>query len=1523
MWRNEVEGRATKVAHSIFVMNFPSGTSARQLWDICEQYGKVVDTFIPARVSKEAVSNDARPHKVEKHMEDKPVMVIDTDCLFDKNSDLTMVAKVKTVDSMPNLRIIFNDEGFKNVSIRYLGGFWVSLKFTDTHACDNFKRHEDVEGIPSVAWTNKAFTKIAKKMGELLFTEDPDDNNLWRKRPCVVTKEEDFIMGSFKIIIKGKVSVIRACEFIGWTPDFKKEETETSSDNGDEESKKSIPYKDICSGVKGKGSSESDGKRDMDNNNGDVGEKSDDPFSIYNLLTQKDKNIEEKRMLWNYLHEVLNRWKGEVIVMRDFNKVYFPSERYGSVFNKQGATSFNSFIDTSNLIDIPLGGFSFTWAVKDATKMRFEELVKDSWHNDVVVDINEMSYLKKKFQMLKKKIKIWDLRDLDAFREKDLVQKAKVKRRGYGCGDKKAVWDCGRDKSPGPNGFTFEFMEVIGGTVCRAVKCFFQTGTFPKGCNPSFIALIPKVNDAKFLKDFRPISIIGCQYKIVKKILTNRLSLVVGSLVSKEQSAFIRGHQILDGSHESLHISHLFYAEDAVFIGEWKEENLHHLVSILRCFYLASSLWINIHKCCIMGVGGVKHDEVIRGAHLIECEAAKTPFKYLRVMVGSKMSHIHSWDLIINKVVARLSNGRRRRFLLVVGVLKRLESWRSSFFRGMEPDVRKASWWFSWDNVAAGKEVGGLGKSSNWLDCIRSISHLKGRGVDLYLYMKKKVGNGNDSLFWLENWLGEGNLKVKYPRLFALEENKEVFIRDKVQNGLRFGFRRTLKGEQKNLDGEGVFLVSSARRFIDEGLCVMDGSPSRWLKLIPIKVNILAWRLASNKLPTRFLGWWGLSDIGISRYQGWLNWFDGLRLRKEVKDCLEINVTRLRFRDAPAYFAAICSVHGYLLLRDVSLYLLDIKSVLTQKYLKIFCQNFHIPDDVHPQLPGLNQIIHEMSLERLVSILDFLTAKVSHFEILCRVHGIEPTVRLLRESMSRGKRLMDSTVGRLVSLLPVAPARAESELEASVDRLFDECGSADHVDSAAGGDQDVETEMVTGIKIIAAENLREDHETFIGAATGGKYPSVFKELLASSILSFEAGVEAVATLPLVTSSIFATPEHESGAPADSITGLNLRTISPSKRFAISSESSHHSITNATDARIDSFIRSVALPPVMTEAVITINIVSILFASAPETGTKVISSVHAFMFHDSDSKGTVKSGVAGSSYIPGKVLSMGSQEINSETIHQVFVLQGNVSNNTLLDDHDDLDLKDLNVAVSSLRSQKDGLVDQVAKLDADLLEMALHLEEKFYPHLPTTISALGVAINRAINKGMQDGLSASIIHGREGRSLADVAAYNLVAEADYNSALQRLREMDFLLLFELSSYKNASVEDIMSLLWLEGLLADTPGMSDLQPNVDQENITAKRSALIGVWDPLVDPLSAENLVGMTGTSDSVPAAIATTTALSTTFASTSFVPPITIEDYEIAGTDGPENAQGQGQGNVTSFPTVEFEKEDLDTTLEPS
>ncbi|GKF61846.1 hypothetical protein Tco_0181900, partial [Tanacetum coccineum] len=73
---------------------------------------------------------------------------------------------------------------------------------------------------------------------------------------------------------------------------------------------------------------------------------------------------------------------------------------------------------------------------------------------------------------------------------------------------------------------------------------------------------------------------------------------------------------------------------------------------------------------------------------------------------------------------------------------------------------------------------------------------------------------------------------------------------------------------------------------------------------------------------------------------------------------------------------------------------------------------------------------------------------------------------------------------------------------------------------------------------------------------------------------------------------------------------------------------------------------------MTEAVITTHVASIPSATAQESGTKIITMVHAFMFHDSESTRMVRSDVVSSSHLPGKELSMGSREVDSESLYEI-------------------------------------------------------------------------------------------------------------------------------------------------------------------------------------------------------------------------------------------------------------------------------
>ena len=79
-------------------------------------------------------------------------------------------------------------------------------------------------------------------------------------------------------------------------------------------------------------------------------------------------------------------------------------------------------------------------------------------------------------------------------------------------------------------------------------KEFHNQNMFLKNINNIFLVLIPKKGGAEDLGDFRPISLLGGLYKLLAKVLANRLKKVIGKVVSSYQNAFVTGRQILDAS---------------------------------------------------------------------------------------------------------------------------------------------------------------------------------------------------------------------------------------------------------------------------------------------------------------------------------------------------------------------------------------------------------------------------------------------------------------------------------------------------------------------------------------------------------------------------------------------------------------------------------------------------------------------------------------------------------------------------------------------------------------------------------------------------------------------------------------------------------------------------------------------------------------------------------------------------------------------------------------------------------------
>ena len=115
---------------------------------------------------------------------------------------------------------------------------------------------------------------------------------------------------------------------------------------------------------------------------------------------------------------------------------------------------------------------------------------------------------------------------------------------------KRVLFAMPNDKSPGPDGYTSEFFkaswEIIGKEFVLAVQSFFAKGFLPKGLNSTILALIPKRKGSKEMKDFRPISCCNVIYKVISKLIANRLKEVLPNFIAGNQSAFVKDRLLIE-----------------------------------------------------------------------------------------------------------------------------------------------------------------------------------------------------------------------------------------------------------------------------------------------------------------------------------------------------------------------------------------------------------------------------------------------------------------------------------------------------------------------------------------------------------------------------------------------------------------------------------------------------------------------------------------------------------------------------------------------------------------------------------------------------------------------------------------------------------------------------------------------------------------------------------------------------------------------------------------------------------------
>ncbi|GJW30068.1 RNA-directed DNA polymerase, eukaryota, reverse transcriptase zinc-binding domain protein [Tanacetum coccineum] len=484
------------IATSFYVTNMPPALTSKGLWNMCASHGRLVDAFIANKLSK-----GGKRFGFIKFLGVKDANSIN-EAFLDLNSSL--LADMEFWIQCSTL-LMSCSKFQENESLKRL----YSIKRAPM---PNFKIDErilwiEVSGLPLCAWGSMAYKKIASSFGKFLFFEKEESTALSSGRLCISTKSHQLISETVQVDIKNESFEVGLISL--WDPNMF--------------SKNSILVLFVTMFIIIKG-----------NWIYEVG----DCFMV-NIYSPQD--YVSKLALWNRLTDFMHHHNGSYIMFGDMNAVRNAQERFGTTLNSIEADHFNSFIDSTGLVDLPIGGRSFTWMNKAGTKLSkldrflisedvtirlpdvritaldrlwsdhnpillyidktdfgptlfklynswllrdgFDNLIKEEWE---LLDSNLKCH--EKFRRLKDKIKQWSNNIKTLERNRKTVTLEEIK---------EAVWDCGSSKAPGPDGYSFAFVKKYWGTIQKDlydfVNLFFASCVMPNGANSSFFTLIPKI----------------------------------------------------------------------------------------------------------------------------------------------------------------------------------------------------------------------------------------------------------------------------------------------------------------------------------------------------------------------------------------------------------------------------------------------------------------------------------------------------------------------------------------------------------------------------------------------------------------------------------------------------------------------------------------------------------------------------------------------------------------------------------------------------------------------------------------------------------------------------------------------------------------------------------------------------------------------------------------------------------------------------------------------------------------------
>ncbi|GKV09210.1 hypothetical protein SLEP1_g20749 [Rubroshorea leprosula] len=431
---------------------------------------------------------------------------------------------------------------------------------------------------------------------------------------------------------------------------------------------------------------------------------------------------------------------------------------------------------------------------------------------------------------------------------------------------KSAVWDCEPTKSPGPDGFNFKFIkamwEDIKQDIIGYIQEFHDRGKIEKGANASFIVLIPKIENPQRIEDYRPISLIGVMYKILAKLLANRLRKVLDKIIGEQQMAFIKGRQLLDG---------VIIANEVIEEAKRKKKNSFLLkvdfekaydnvcwdfIDYMLLIMGFTATWRKWMKECLQSS---TVSILINGSPTRQFPVSKgirqgdplSPFLFLIVAEGLN-------GLMLSAVGKNLYKGVRIGNKEVT--VSHLQFADDTIFFGeaSKENIQVIKCILRTFELASGLKINygksqlmGIGVEEDWKKRMAYTLHCKEgelpvklanmeeglwksvivgkygaeRGHWLDWGFRLKIGEGRGVKFWWDSWCGEECLANKFPRLYLLSTGKGKECHE-MGNAERATWKWNLTWRRKLFEWEEE-AARELKGMIEE-VKITPGCPNRW-----------------------------------------------------------------------------------------------------------------------------------------------------------------------------------------------------------------------------------------------------------------------------------------------------------------------------------------------------------------------------------------------------------------------------------------------------------------------------------------------------------------------------------------------------------------------------------------------------------------------------------------------------------------------------------------------------------------------